>query len=184
MFGGTALQCETRDVLRERAAKATVTYFTGKQIKIGEEVHTISETEASRIIIYLEDNGYIDDQKNITPEYWEAVANGNVAPLPQKLQPIAEGITRLINSIFDLKALDDMVVEEKTTTPDNKLNENFNKAEFQALWNEINHQYVYQVSYDSNELIDKAILYINKDLEVKQLRYVMVEGTQDESQVT
>ena len=180
----TALQRETRDVLRERAAKATVTYFTGKQIKIGEEIHTISETEASRIIIYLEDNGYIDDQKNITPEYREAVANGNIAPLPQKLQPIAEGVTRLINSIFDPKALDDMVVEEKTTTPDNKLNENFNKAEFQALWNEINHQYVYQVSYDSNELIDKAILYINKDLEVKQLRYVMVEGTQDESQVT
>ena len=180
----TALQRETRDVLRERSAKATVTYFTGKQIKIGEEVHTISETEASRIIIYLEDNGYIDDQKNITPEYREAVANGNVAPLPQKLQPIAEGVTRLINSIFDPKALDDMVVEEKTTTPDNKLNENFNKAEFQALWNEINHQYVYQVSYDSNELIDKAIIYINKDLEVKQLRYVMVEGTQDESQVT
>ena len=170
--------------MRERAAKATVTYFTGKQIKIGEEVHTISETEASRIIIYLEDNGYIDDQKNITPEYREAVANGTVTPLPQKLQPIAEGVTRLINSIFDPKTLDDMVVEEKTTTPDNKLNENFNKAEFQALWNEINHQYVYQVSYDSNELIDKAILYINKDLEVKQLRYVMVEGTQDESQVT
>ena len=179
----TALQRETRDVLRERAAKATVIYFTGKQIKIGEEVHTISETEASRIIIYLEDNGYIDDQKNITPEYREAVANGTIAPLPQKLQPIAEGVTRLINSIFDPKALDDMVVEEKTTTPDNKLNENFDKAEFQALWNEINHQYVYQVSYDSNELIDKAILYINKDLEVKQLRYVMVEGTQDESQV-
>ncbi len=35
---------------------------------------------------------------------------------------------------------------------------NFNKAEFQSLWNEINHQYVYQVSYDSNELIDKVIL--------------------------
>jgi type III restriction enzyme len=179
----TALQRETRDVLRERTTKATVTYFTGKQIKIGEEVHTISETEASRIIIYLEDNGYIDEQKNITPTYREAVANGTVAPLPQKLQPIAEGVTRLVNSIFDPKALDDMVVEEKTTTPDNKLNKNFDKDEFQALWNEINHQYVYRVSYDSNELIDKAVLYINKDLEVKQLRYVMVEGTQDETEV-
>ena len=111
--------------------------FTGKQIKIGEEVHTISETEASRIIIYLEDNGYIDDQKNITPEYRETVTNGNVAPLPQKLQPIAEGVTRLINSIFDPKALDDMVVEEKTTTPDNKLNENFNKSGVPSIveWN-------------------------------------------------
>ncbi len=180
----TALQRETRDVLRERAAKATVAYFTGKQIKLGEEVYTISETEASRIIIYLEDNGYIDDQKNITAEYREAVTNGSVAPLPQKLQPIAEGVTRLINAIFDPKALDDMVVEEKTTTPDNRLNENFNRAEFQALWNEINHQYVYTVSYDSNELIEKAILHINAQLEVKQLRYVMVEGTQDETEVT
>ena len=135
-------------------------------------------------MIYLEDNGYIDGKNNITPAYREAVANGSVAPLPEKLQPIAEGVTKLINSIFDPKALEDMVVEEKTTTPDNKLNANFNKEEFQALWNEINHQYVYTVSYDSEELIDKAILYLNRDLEVKQLRYVMVEGTQNENEVT
>lgn len=180
----SALQKETREVLRERAAKATVAYFTGKQIKIGEEIHTIDESEASRIIIYLEDNGYIDGDKHITPEYREAIANGNVAPLPPKLQPIAEGVTRLINSIFDPKALDDMVVEEKTTILENKLNENFGKEEFQALWKEINHQYVYTVSYDSDELIEKAILHINAELDVKQLRYIMIEGTQDEKQVT
>lgn len=180
----SALQKETREVLRERAAKATVAYFTGKQIKIGEELHTIDELEASRIIIYLEDNGYIDEDKHITPEYREAIASGNVAPLPPKLQPIAEGVTRLINSIFDPKALDDMVVEEKTTIRENQLNENFGKEEFQALWKEINHQYVYTVSYDSEELIEKVILHINAELDVKQLRYIMVEGTQDEKQVT
>lgn len=180
----SALQKETREVLRERAAKATVAYFTGKQIKIGEELHTIDELEASRIIIYLEDNGYIDEDKHITPEYREAIASGNVAPLPPKLQPIAEGVTRLINSIFDPKALDDMVVEEKTTIRENQLNENFGREEFQALWKEINHQYVYTVSYDSEELIEKVILHINAELDVKQLRYIMVEGTQDEKQVT
>lgn len=180
----SALQKETREVLRERAAKATVAYFTGKQIKIGEELHTIDELEASRIIIYLEDNGYIDEDKHITPEYREAIASGNVAPLPPKLQPIAEGVTRLINSIFDPKALDDMVVEEKTTIRENQLNENFGREEFQALWKEINHQYVYTVSYDSEELIENAILHINAELDVKQLRYIMVEGTQDEKQVT
>lgn len=180
----SALQKETREVLRERAAKATVAYFTGKQIKIGEELHTIDELEASRIIIYLEDNGYIDEDKHITPEYRGAIASGNVAPLPPKLQPIAEGVTRLINSIFDPKALDDMVVEEKTTIRENQLNENFGREEFQALWKEINHQYVYTVSYDSEELIEKVILHINAELDVKQLRYIMVEGTQDEKQVT
>lgn len=180
----SALQKETREVLRERAVKATVAYFIGKQIRIGEELHTIDESEASRIIIYLEDNGYVDSDKHITPQYHEAMANGNLAPLPTKLQPIAEGVIRLINSISDPKALDDMVVEEKTTTPENKLNENFNKEEFQTLWKEINHQYVYTVSYDSDELIENAILHLNAELSVKQLRYVMVEGTQDEKQVT
>lgn len=179
-----ALQRETREVLRERAVKATVGYFTGKHIRIGEDIHILSETDASRIMIYLEDSGYIDESNNITPKYREALANGNVAPLPQKLQPIAEGVTKLINAIFDPKVLDEMVVEEKTTTPDNKLNDNFKKAEFQALWKEINHQYVYTVSYDSRELIEKCILHINAELEVKQLRYVMTEGTQNEKEVT
>lgn len=177
-----ALQRETREVLRERAAKATVGYFAGKQIRLGEEIHTVSESEASRIIVYLEDNGYIDDDKNITPDYREAVEGGTLAPLPSKLQPIAEGVIRLINSIFDPKALDDMVEPDKPSTSENKLNEeNFKK--FQALWEEINHQYVYTVSYDSNELIEKSIRHINAKLDVKQLRYVMVEGTQDERQV-
>ena len=179
----SALQRETREVLRERAAKATVGYFAGKQIRIGEEIHTVSEMEASRIVVYLEDNGYIDSENNITPGYRAAVSEGTVAPLPQQFQSIAGGISRLINSIFDPKALDDMVVEEKTVIPENKLNDNFNKSEFQALWKEINHQYVYTVSYDSNELIEKAILHIDAELEVTRLRYVMVEGMQDESQV-
>ena len=178
-----ALQRETREVLRERAAKASVSYFTGKQIKSGEEIHIVSESEAGRIIVYLEDNGYIDADNNITPPYREAAANGTLAPLPQKLQPIAEGVTRLINSIFDSKALDDMIEPDKPAIPENRLNENFNKSEFQALWKEINHQYVYTVSYDSNELIEKSVLHINAELNVKQLRYVMVEGTQDEEQV-
>ena len=180
----SALQKETREVLRKRAVQATVAYFTGKQIKIGEELHTIDESEASRIIVYLEDNDYIDKDKHITPEYREAVANGNVAPLPPKLEPIAGGVTRLINSIFDPKALDDITKNEKTTTLENKLNENFDKEEFQALWKEINHQYVYTVSYDSDELIGKAIQHINAELDVKRLRYIMVEGMQDEKQVT
>lgn len=179
----SALQRETREVLRERAAKATIDYFENKKIKMGEDIHTISESEASRIIVYLEDNGYIDDNKNITAVYREAVTNGTIVPLPEKLQPIAEGVTRLINSIFDPKALDDMIVEDKVVIRENNLNENFNKAEFQALWKEINHKYVYSVSYNSEELIHNAILHINADLDVKQLRYVMIEGKQDEKDV-
>ena len=179
----SALQSETRDVLRERAVKATVGYFQDKKIKIGEDIHVVTESEASRIIVYLEDNGYIDENKNITVAYREAVTNGCVAPLPEKLLPIAEGVTRLINSIFDPKALEDMIVEDKVVIPENKLKDNFNREEFKALWKEINHKYVYFVSYNSEELISNVILHINAELDVKQLRYVMIEGTQDEKEV-
>lgn len=43
-----ALQKETREVLRERAAKATVTYFVGKQIKIKEKtfIRSMSQKQA------------------------------------------------------------------------------------------------------------------------------------------
>ena len=160
-----ALQSETREVLRERAVKATVDYFKGKQLRIGEELHTVSEQEASRIMVYLEDNGYIDSQNRITSAYREALSQATVAPLPDKLLLMADGVRRLINSIFDPKALDDMVQEEKPTTGLNQLNANFNREEFQALWKEINHQYVYMVNYDSEELINKAILHIDRELE-------------------
>lgn len=179
-----ALQRETQEVLRERAAKVTLNYFMGKPIQVGGKAHLLSETEASRILIYLEDNGYIDGNHQLTATYREAVANGGVVPLPKPLQPLAEGVRRLINAIYDPKVLEEMVVEEKTTTSDNRLNENFSRAEFQALWREINHQYVYTVNYDSRELIRKAIQQINAELTVKRLRYVMVEGTQDAQQVT
>ncbi len=180
----TALQKETRDVLRERATKATADYFIGKQVKIGDEMYTISKNDAYRIILYLGDNGYIDDNGSITPEYREAVANRTVMPMPTELQPIAEGVTRLINALFDPRALADMYEDDKTTTQDNKLNENFKKDEFQALWKQINHQYVYTVNYDSKELIKKAVKHIDAELDVNQLRYIMVEGVQNKEQVT
>ena len=178
------LQKDTIAALRERAVKAEVSYFAGKQIKEVTGTYTITEIDASRIISYLADNDYIDDNKNITSIYREALANGTVAPLPAKLQHIAEGVIKLINGIFDPSVLKDMVVEEKTTTPVNKLNDNFSRKEFQDLWKEINHKYVYTVSYDSEELIKKAIEKIDANLSVTPLRYVMVQGIQNENDAT
>ena len=67
----------------------------------------------------------------------------------------------------------------KTRLPEPRLNANFSKPEFQALWNAINHQYVYTVSYDSEELIRNAVNHLNSDeLQVRTLRYVRVEGLQ------
>ena len=182
----TALQRETREALRDRAVAASHDYFAGRKVTdaVTGEVRTISDTEASRIMIYLEDNDYVDASGHLTEKYHADVAAETLAPLGSKLVPIAEDVNKLIKSIFDPKVLDDMVTEASATTPANELNDNFTDKRFQKLWNEINHKYVYTVHYDSEELIDKAIANLKKNLTVTKLQYVMVSGVQDKENVT
>ena len=181
-----ALQKETREALRERATKASTDYFKGKTITLDGQPHVVTDSEASRIMIYLEDSGYVDDNGNITPKYHADLAAEALVPYGEKLAPMAEGITMLINSIFDPSLLDGMTENGgKTKLPEPKLNANFYREEFQALWKEINHQYVYTVSYNSDELIKNAILHLNSDeLQVRTLRYIKIEGKQHEDEVT
>lgn len=176
-----ALQKENREVLRERPLLATADYFRGRTVRaVDGSAYVLTDSDASRIIVYLEDNGYIDEHSHLTTIYRTDVANGSVAPLPVKLQHISDGVAKLINGIFDPSALEDMVEDgNQTKTPENVLNDNFYKDEFKALWKEINHKYVYTVHYDSDELIDKAIASIDSELSVTQLQYVMREGEQE-----
>lgn len=182
----TALQRETREALRERASKATSSYFEGKTITLDGQPHVINDREASRIMVYLEDNEYIDNAGNITPKYHADLAAEALAPYGTHLAPMAEGITRLINSIFDPSQLERITENgAKTKLPEPKLNANFYRDEFQALWKAINHKYVYTVSYNSDELIEKSILHLNTDeLQVRTLRYIKIEGQQDTEEVT
>lgn len=180
-----ALQRETRDALRERALKASSNYFEGKIVKVDGQSHAITDSEASRIMVYLEDNEYVDSSGNITPKYYADLAAEAIAPYGDRLAPMGDGITMLINSIFDSSQLDSMTEDgSKTKIPVQTTNSNFSKEQFQALWREINHQYVYTVSYDSEELIEKAIRHLNSDeLQVRTLRYIKITGEQDSEDV-
>ena len=180
-----ALQKETKDTLRERPTQATVDYFKGITVKVGEEKHTITEQEAASIVSYLFDNDYIDEKGNILQDYHTDMEKGTLAPMSKKLQPIEEQVHKLIQSIFDPAALDDMVEDAngKAEVMNERLNDNADKKEFKALWNEINHRYVYTVHYDSEELIQKAIAAINSELNVTQLKYVVTTGIQGDDEL-
>ena len=180
-----ALQKETKDTLRERPTQATVDYFKGVAVKVGEEKHTISEQEAASIVSYLFDNDYIDEKGNILQDYHADMEKGTLAPMSKKLQPIEEQVHKLIQSIFDPADLEDMVEDAngKAEVVNERLNDNAEKKEFKALWNEINHRYVYTVHYDSEELIQKAIAAINSELNVTQLKYVVTTGTQGDDEL-
>ena len=181
----SALQRETREALRDRVTAASQDYFLGRIVKDASgEQHKISLAEASTIIGYLYQNEYVDDDGRLTPTYLSAADKGELAPLPPKLQPISEGVMKLVAGIFNPKVLDDMVEPVETTTPENNLNENFDNERFQEMWNEINNKYVYTVHYDSNELIEKVVVALRANLTVTKLQYVKVTGTQDDDKVT
>ena len=175
------LQRETRDVLRDRPTKADEAYFTGKLVFVGDEKRAITKEEAQMIVGYLLGNSYINSSSQVTEQYKSDLAEGNLEQLPKKLRPMADGIQLLIRALYDESVAIDNMFEDGNATviKENKLNDNFAKAEFQALWKEINHKYAYTVHYNSQELIEKAALNINANLEVNQLRYVVVTGEQD-----
>ncbi|MGN0946158.1 MAG: type III restriction-modification system endonuclease [Megasphaera sp.] len=175
----SSLQKEIKDDLYERPTKATVDYFQGKRIKIGDDVVTITSDQANVIYFYLVKNSYIDEEGYVTDAYRADTENKTLAPLPDKIKDITAGVHALVQSIFDEHALDGMIEDgHRTKIQENALNDNFYKKEFQTLWNYINHKWSYTVHFDSQELIQKAIRHIDEKLFVSQLQYTVTKGTQ------
>ena len=173
------LQSDIKTVLYERPTVATSEYFEGKYVKVDDTLVQIDNEQANAIEFYLISNGYIDPKRKVTEKYRTDATAGTVALLPEELHPMAEGIHMLIQSIYDDSILKDMFIDgHETKVTENPLNGNFAKKEFQALWNEINHKYAYTVSFDSNELIRKAIDHIDAKLFVAELQYTTTIGRQ------
>ena len=173
------LQTQIKAVLYDRPTKATIEYFEGKNILVGEEHVVIDTKQAKAIYKYLLKNDYIDDEDNVTEEYRTDLANGCLVELPEELKPITQGIHTLIQGIFDESVLKDMIEDgNKTKIPENELNENFYRKEFQTLWGYINHKYAYTVDFKSEELIEKAVKHINDKLVVSRLQYTTTTGEQ------
>ena len=175
----SSLQTDIKEVLYDRPKKATIDYFEGKTVMVGEQPVTLDTRKAKDIYRYLLKNDYIDDDDKVTDAYRADLANGCLAPLPDSIKDMAEGVHKLIQGVFDESVLDEMITDGNATKlNDNPLNDNFYKQEFQTLWNYINHKYAYTVEFDSDELIEKSIAHINNMLYVSELQYTTTVGQQ------
>lgn len=173
------LQSDIKNELYDRPSKATIEYFEGKTVMVGDDTIVIDKTQAKIIYKYLAKNDYIDNDDNVTDEYRTALANNTLAAVPDEIKDISEGVYKLVQAVFDESVLKDMIADgRETKVKDNPLNDNFYKKEFQTLWGYINHKYAYTVSFDSNELIQKASAYINEKLNVSELLYTTTVGQQ------
>ena len=173
------LQNEMKENMAERPRKADYDYFKGKTIVVDGKNTVITEQIAKGIYKYLIKNDYLKDDDTVSDLFKDAEKQGTLAPLPEELRPLQEGIVKLVKAVFDPNVLNELFKDARgTKILDNPLNENFYKKEFQELWKAISPKYVYKVDFDSNELIQKATDYINDHLNVRELQYVIRKGEQ------
>ena len=173
------LQTELKENLYERPSKASKEFFNGKKVVVGGVETAITAQQAHTIYRYLIKNDYIDENDKPNDNYKNAVAEGTLAPLPDEVAHMRDVVHGLVRSTYDTDALKDMISNgNQSKVQDNKINDNFYKKEFQALWNLINHKYAYTVEFDSEELIRNAIKSINSSLYVTELTYTVSTGEQ------
>ena len=173
----TALQREIIESLSARPRKASVDYFIGKQIKLADGSTTVLEKSVAQALYnHLIRHDYIDDDGLVTQAYKEARADGTLAtPTAEALKPVIDFVWPLVDALsLDLPKPTDGRKPKKI--PFNEAN--FKKREFQELWGRINHKAVYQVDFDSGELIKHCIRTLDKSLNVTVMQYLVEAGKQ------
>ena len=175
----SALQRDIGDSLSARPKVANEGYFTGKILVTDEGDVEITASLAKQIYRYLLKNDYTDDNDHITDEYHDAKRDDQLATLPESLQPYAAQIIQLIDSVYSDAQLPGIADERKAKL--NELNGNFDKKEFKELWSRINRKAIYQVEFDSEELVIKSIKSLDDKLRVEKLHFDVVRGEQNES---
>ncbi len=173
----SGLQKDISESLSERPRVADEAYFSGKMIQTEAGLFEITPQMAKQIYRYLVKNDYTDDNDRITPAYHEAKAEETVAELPDELKPHAEQVFQLVDSVFSDAQLP--VPENERNAKTNPINRaNFERKEFQELWKRINKKAAYTVHFESDELVDKCVKALDKELAVSPLQYTIVRGEQ------
>ena len=173
------LQKEIAQTLAARPRRASVKFFAGKTIQTEDGESVVEEALALALYKYLIKNDYLNDDDTLSEAYKTAKETGSlVEPTSEVLKTVIKYLLPLVDSL-----------DQNLPVPiDNRkgkkipLNEaNFAKKEFQALWSRINHKAVYQVEFDSAELIRRCIQALDKHLNVAAMQYVVQAGTQNDS---
>ncbi|MBS0372103.1 MAG: DEAD/DEAH box helicase family protein [Proteobacteria bacterium] len=171
-----ALQKDISESLSARPRVADEAFFTGKVLAGPAGEVTVTRDMAAGIEFYLIQNGYVDRKRMFTDKYHAAKREARLAELPEELKDLAEPVFQLIDSVFSDAQLPHIGDGRRAKV--NPLNRNFDKKEFQALWQRINRKAAYTVHFDSAELVAKCVAAIDRELRVRPMQYVVERGAQ------
>ena len=173
------LQSEMAEAVASRPQAVTADLFKGKVIvdARGNEQVVDSET-ASAIYFDLIVNGYIDKKGGLTDKYYTDKANNEIK-IAEEVADSAESVIKILDSVYDDKSmkLEDARKNNVELQLDDK---KLAMPQFKALWERISPKSVYVVDFDTDELVQKSIASLNRNLHVAKIFFKVEIGSMDE----
>ena len=167
-----ALQKELAESITSRPILVTEALFAWKTITTssGEQL-TLMPGQAATIMEELIAAGYVKKQM-LTEKYHTEKAAGTLQL--EDWQGALEAITTILDKVFDPKSLRPENAHGKTTARFQE--DRFAKKEFQALWQQINRKTYYEVDFETEDLIAKAVAGLNESLHVTTIHIALTSG--------
>lgn len=173
------LQTELADAVAGRPVAVTADLFKGKVIvDAGGNEQVVDGDTAQAIYFDLIVNGYIDKKGVLTDKYYADKANGAIQ-VAEEVADSRDSVINILDSVYDSRAMQPENARDKNVElqvdPDKLA-----MPEFKALWKRISPKSVYVVDFDTDELVNKAIASINRNLHVPKIFFKVETGAMDE----
>ena len=129
--------------------------------------------------LFLQTYNYIDADDKITTKLKDDISSDKLQ-IPKEYEKYSDSYKKLIKSLYtDIKV--EIENENKVVIPEVlKPNANFKKKEFMELWKRINFKTSYEVEFDTDELINKAVKEIDDNLHITKSIIKITEGSQSD----
>ncbi|MBW2567925.1 MAG: restriction endonuclease subunit R, partial [Deltaproteobacteria bacterium] len=177
------LQSEIVESLSDRPAILTTDILVNRVLKNDKgEQFAFDNQSAMDLIFKFRETGYVDSEYKITDKLIEDIENDRVE-MPEELVPFKTEVCLLMQKIHgtaNFKASNNEKADN-INEPILKPNDNFAKKEFQDLWKKIKVKTVYEVDFDSDELVKKSVSAIDNTLSVKKVIVNITVGEQKEN---
>ncbi len=173
------LQSELAEAVANRPQAVTADLFKGKVLVDQNGNEQVVDGELALAIYFdLVINGYVDKKGALTDKYHEDKASG-VVKVAEEVADCADSVIRILDSVYDSRAM--QPEDARSNNVELKVDlDKLNSREFQALWKRISPKSVYVVDFDTDELIRKAIVSLNRNLKVPKLFFRVETGAMEE----
>ncbi|MFT8949461.1 MAG: DEAD/DEAH box helicase family protein [Liquorilactobacillus hordei] len=178
------LQSELAEAVKNRPKFVEPKLFEGREL-VAKDVSdqtvssmTVDNSQAAEIWASLKANGIITKEKQTSDSYKEMSVDEQIAAIKASLdddyQTYVLPIQELVNSVYDPQSVPIEPENKRVTLKLN--NEKYASQSFKNLWSKINRKSYYTVNFEDDEIIEKSIKQINKELTVATLKARVTQG--------